>query len=91
MLTELYVVIMWAGCAGLVFDTNSAQTLAQQPIDWSDAIDDLAIDGARCLVRCCEKVWIQLSSRSRVRALSNNQLTGSISSSIGQLTQLELV
>jgi hypothetical protein len=64
-------------------------------IEWHNSDDDWAIDGAHCLVsRGVARVQHMLDVRSPAigpcfrRNLNNNQLTGTISSTIGQLTAL---
>jgi hypothetical protein len=79
----------------LMLTRGDSQVLVQRAIDWHNSVDDWAIDGARLLVS--RRVGFMLDVCSPAigacfrRDLGSNQLTDTISSTIGQLTALNFL
>jgi hypothetical protein len=69
--------------------TCTAQERILQAIDWNDFFVYWDVDGSYEIVRLSSVVLIAVSlSRAVVRYLNNNQLSGTLTSYIGQLTAL---
>jgi hypothetical protein len=66
-----------------------SQGLAQQQLDWLDIVDDWAIECTHFIVRCrVRDSTIALTTR---RYLFSNEMTGTVPTTIGQLTALSFL